>query len=93
MIWEGGEIRFRGKSYPADSVVPLFIYPNPLNPERYIVLNSAFTFRGFGSNATQVPMLPDYAFVDVRTPATTVAPGKVIEAGFFDEQWGLGRQD
>ncbi len=91
--WEGQQISFKGERYDSEFVVPLVIYPNPLNPDRYIVLNSAFTFRGFGSNATQVPMLPDYAFVDVRTPASSLAPGKVIEAGFFDEHWGMGRQD
>ena len=87
VAWEGQSIRFGNERFPAAHVVPLFIYPNPLNPRRYVVLNSGFTFRGFGSNATQVPMLPDYALVDVRTPATSLEPGKVIEAGFFDEAW------
>ena len=50
--------------------VPVMIYPNPLNPGKYVVINSGFTFRGFGSNATQVPRLPDYAVIDARTRAS-----------------------
>ena len=49
---------------------PIAIYPNPLNPERYVVLNSGFTFREYAylNNARQVPKLPDWAVVDLRTP-------------------------
>jgi len=67
------------------------ISPNPLNPKRYVVLNSSFTFRDYAylNNARQVPMLPDWAVVDLRTPANAVWPGKVVEAGFYDEAWKL----
>ena len=65
------------------------IYPNPLNPNRYIVLNSGFTFREYDylNNARQVPKLPDWAVVDVNTPPSSRWPGKVAEAGFFGERW------
>ena len=85
--WHEGQVLIAGQAYDRTKVVPSFVYPNPLNPNRYIVINSGFTFRGFGSNATQVPMLPDYALVDVRTPADLNVPGKVVKAGFFDERW------
>ena len=85
--WDNGRILFAGHVYDGTNIVPSFVYPNPLNPNRYIVINSGFTFRGYGSNATQVPMLPDYAFVDVRTPADQSVPGKIVEAGFFNEHW------
>jgi hypothetical protein len=67
------------------------IYPNPLNPKRYVVLNSSFTFREFAylNNARQVPMLPDWAIVDLRSPATSQFPGKVVAADFFGEKWEL----
>jgi dienelactone hydrolase len=89
--WEDERIRFAGLDWERETVVPLLVYPNPLNPGRYVVLNSGFTFRGYGSNATQVPMLPDYAFVDTRTPADTNVPGAVVHAGFFDETWKVAR--
>ncbi len=69
--------------------VPLLIYPNPLNTNRYVVLNSGFTFREYDylNNARQTPKLPDWALVDVREGATYQAPGIVKAAGFFDESW------
>lgn len=70
------------------------IYPNPLNPEKYVVLNSGFTFREFDylNNARQIPKLPDYAIVDTTTPPDERYPGRIAAAGFFDEQWGLSRE-
>ena len=69
--------------------MPVLIYPNPLNPKRYVVLNSGFTFREYDylNNARQVPKLPDYALVDVNVPVSSRAPGGIVAAGFFDEQW------
>ena len=68
---------------------PILIYPNPLNPNRYVVTNSSFTFREYAylNNARQVPMLPDWAVVDLTTPPGNVWPGKIADANFFDEQW------
>lgn len=69
----------------------VMIHPNPLNPDRYVVLNSGVTFRGLGSNADQTPKLPDWAVIDVTQPITDKAPGGVTAAGFFDERWELAR--
>jgi hypothetical protein len=89
--WTKDAVVVGDKSYMADTHVPLLIYPNPLNPKRYIVLNSSFTYREYDylNNARQVPKLPDYAVVDVTSPVTSRAPGKVVFAGFFDESWKL----
>lgn len=67
------------------------IYPNPENPAKYVVLNSSFTFRDYAylNNARQVPMLPDWAIVDLTTPPNAVWPGEIVEANFFDENWQL----
>jgi hypothetical protein len=56
------------------------------------VLNSGFTFREHAdmSNALQIPMLPDWAVVDIRTPPNDDWPGKMAAADFFDEEWQLG---
>ena len=65
------------------------IYPNPLNPEKYIVFNSGFTYREYDylNNARQVPKLPDWAIIDIRQPASPRWPGGIAQAGFFDEKW------
>lgn len=71
------------------SQVPILIYPNPLNPERYVVLNSGFTFResDYLTNSRQVPRLPDWAVIDITTPPDGKQPGRIVDAGFFDERW------
>jgi hypothetical protein len=87
--WDAKSLTFRGKIYDAKHHAPLLIFPNPLNPARYVVLNSGIDFRadGYGNNALQTPKLPDWAIVDLRTPPGPRWPGKIVEAGFFDERW------
>ncbi len=89
--WTAEGIAAGGDRYPSDTHVPILIYPNPLNPNRYIVLNSGFTFREFDylNNARQIPKLPDWAVVDTRTPPDDRYPGKIVQAGFFDEDWSM----
>ena len=67
------------------------IYPNPLNPEKYIVINSGPTFREAHdrTNSLQNPKLPDWAVLDVSTAPNGDSAGKVLQAGFFDEYWQL----
>ena len=88
--WTAAGVAVGNKTYPPGHV-PLLIYPNPLNPARYIVLNSGFTFREFEAlnNARQVPKLPDWAIIDTATPPDAYAPGKIAAAGFFSEDWKL----
>jgi hypothetical protein len=89
--WGADGVKLDGSSYSADHHVALLICPNPLNPRRYVVLNSGCTFREYDylNNARQIPKLPDFAVVDVRTPPNSRWPGKVVTAGFFDENWSL----
>lgn len=77
------------KAPTTNKQIPVLIYPNPLNPDRYVVVNSGFTYRQYDylNNARQVPKLPDWAVVDTSFPTTSRYPGKIIEAGFFDEMW------
>jgi hypothetical protein len=79
------------QKFDAAHHVPILIYPNPLNPKRYLVLNSSFTYREYDylNNARQTPKLPDWAIVDVRTPPNSRWPGKIVAADFFDEEWKL----
>jgi hypothetical protein len=65
-----------------NDTAPVFIYPNPLNPSKYVVVNSGFTWHDYmsGSNAHHTPKLPDWAVV-------RVADSSVKDQGFFDESW------
>jgi hypothetical protein len=89
--WDNRSLTLGTKSVDASTHLPLLIYPNPLNPGRYIVLNSGPTFREADdrTNSLQNPKLPDWAIVDVTTKPDDKSPGKVVDAGFFDENWKL----
>lgn len=88
--WSKQTLSANGVAHDAAGHMPVLIFPNPLNPERYVVLNSGFTYREYAylNNARQVPMLPDWAVIDLSEPPNTVRPGRVADAGFFDERWG-----
>jgi len=89
--WNKEKLVFNGQAYDASHHVPILIFPNPLNPDGYVVLNSGMDFRNdaYGSNARQTPKLPDWAILDLNTPPGPRWPGRIVEAGFFDERWRL----
>ena len=89
--WNDKELIFNRKTYDASDHAPILIFPNPLNREHYVVINSGIDFRAdaYGSNARQTPKLPDYAIVDLNTPPGRRWPGKIVDAGFFNESWEL----
>ena len=68
----------------------IMIYPNPLNPTRYVLLNSSTTVKGMGNIKklyNRWVMLPDYvvfnnAFVEEGWKG-------YLAAGFFDKNWQL----
>ncbi|QDU28350.1 Putative esterase [Anatilimnocola aggregata] len=83
------------EKYDAATHVPVMIYPNPLDknnwPPKYVVLNSGLTFREAHdkTNSQQNPKLPDWAMIDLTQVPDASAPGKIVNAGFFDEKWEL----
>jgi len=87
--WTKDKLVANGKTYDAGIHVPVLVYPNPLNPKRYIVINSSFTYREYDylNNARQVAKLPDWAVIDLRQPKNSRAPGGIADAGFFGEAW------
>jgi hypothetical protein len=89
--WKDGSLEVLGKSYASSQHVPVLIYPNPLNPKRYVVLNSSFTFREYDylNNARQTSKLPDWAILDVSKPGNARVPAEIVTAGFFGEHWEL----
>ena len=89
--WTVESIAAGDRSFDAGQHALIAIYPNPLNPKKYVVLNSSFTYREYDylNNARQVSKLPDWAIVDVRTAPNSRFPGKVVAADFFDERWQL----
>lgn len=89
--WTATGIVVGKEHFSPETHAAILIYPNPLNPNKYVVLNSGFTFReaDYLSNARQTPKLPDFAVADLTTPPDGRFAGKIVAAGFFDEDWGL----
>lgn len=87
--WDADGVQVGKQQFAGSDNALVMISPNPANPERYVVLNSGFTFREYDylNNARQTPKLPDWAVIDTRQPITSRGPSGVLDAGFFDEAW------
>lgn len=86
--WTQGEIRL-GKRAWKPGTVPVLVFPNPLNPARYIVINSGHTWTREhldGTNALLTPKLPDWAMLRPTGDPVEKRP-EVLAAGYFDERW------
>lgn len=84
LSWTRNEVKLGG-TFGANNHIPVLIAPNPLNPLRYVVLNSGHTFGAdafAGTNALLYPRLGDFGVLGVggSTPEVKVS-------GFFDEDW------
>lgn len=93
--WQDETLQIGGRQFQADRHVPAMIYPNPLNPRKYIVFNSGLTFReGHDrTNSLQNPKLPDWAVIDITQDPDETAPGRIAAADFFDEQWHVSKRN
>ena len=88
--WTKEKITAHGQDYSTIGHLPALIYPLAGKNINYIVLNSGPTWREAHSktNSLQNPKLPDWAILDITSPPTPEAAGKVLDAGFFNEAWG-----
>jgi predicted esterase len=81
--WTAEGLKVAGQDYDVAANLPVLIYPNPLNPNRYVVINSGHTFgetEFLGTNALLFPRLGDWAVLSTADEST-------VAAGLFDEQW------
>jgi hypothetical protein len=81
-----------GERFESEKHLPALIYPNPLNPKRYVVLNSGHTFHTpefRGTNALLFPRLGDFAVVRPVPTEKDPAAIEVMKDGIFDEAWNI----
>ena len=93
--WTKDEIEFAGKKYKASEHVPVMIFPNPLSPYKYVVLNTGHTFPSGDytkTNALLFPRLGDYAILRMTPTAKDAAAYEVATAGLFDEFWRVEKK-
>ena len=90
LTWTKDAVVFAGHKVPSADHLPVLIYPSPLNPGRYVVLNSGHTFHEpefRGTNALLFPRLGDFALLKVGGSKDTPLKREVIVAGLFDDFW------
>lgn len=88
--WTKDEIQMAGKTVKSGEHVPVLIYPSPLNPQHYIVLNSGHTFHEAdyrGTNALLYPRWGDYALLRLAPQENDPLAVDVVTAGLFDDAW------
>jgi hypothetical protein len=87
LTWSRQSVTLGGQTFPANGNFPALIYPNPLNPAKYVVLNTGLTINDRGYNGDYgTPEWGDYAIVKVKPGA---AVPDLVTAGLFDESWQL----
>ncbi len=90
LTWSKESVVVAGQTFAAAEHVPVLIYPSPLNNERYVVLNSGYTFGAAefkGTNALLYPRLGDFAVLRPAADNKGTPAAEVKGAGLFDEFW------
>jgi hypothetical protein len=91
--WTKDKLTVAGKTFAAANHAPLLIYPNPLNPSKYVVVNSGHTFHAEdfkGTNALLYPRFGDFAVLRVAGKGPPLTVEQVELNGLFDETWTTG---
>lgn len=90
--WTKDKITIDDKTYDTQNHGVVLIYPNPLNPDRYVVINSGHTmhekdFRA--SNSWLFPKLGDIAIIQFQKTKSGSFENKTVWAELFDSNWNL----
>ncbi len=96
IMWTRGKVTIGGREFSAADHLPVLIYPNPLNPRRYVVINSGHTFNEEdfrGTNALLYPRLGDFAILKIEKNADSRVGASVpVHVGLFDDDWRAPHQ-
>jgi hypothetical protein len=83
-----GSSKFEGRTKAA-----AFIYPNPLNPDRYVTIYTGVSTEALYYVNHLPDMLPDYVVFDGSSWATKngriLDSREILTAGFFDGNWAI----
>lgn len=90
--WTKSELVVAGKTYDPQTHAAVLVFPNPLNPHKYVVINSGHTFHETefrGSNATLYPRLGDIAVLKFSRQSSGAYAEEATWADVFDAGWNL----
>lgn len=93
--WTTNELLANGKKYNPAKQGLAMIYPNPLQPNRYIVINSGHTFHTpqfEASNAQLYPRLGDFAILDITKDDKGSYKETIDYAVLFNGGWQFPEQ-
>ena len=89
--WEESAVVFGGRRFEGRSVGISFIYPNPLSPERYVLVHAGVTRRGTWLSAWFPRWVPDFLVYDegigAQRGGRLMDGRKVLAGGYFDRSW------
>lgn len=82
------------QKFSARDHLPVLICPNPLQPTRYVVLNSGHSFHSVdfrGTNALLFPRLGDWAVLQINAAQPDDVADRPAALGLFDAMWKPAR--
>ena len=88
--WDRESFTFQGKTYPTQDHALVMIRPNPLNPRKYVVINTGMTMheKDFqASNSWLFPKLGDWAILRFQQNDAGGFDESLVDAGIFDSHW------
>jgi len=93
--WTRESLQIGARQWSSDEHLPQMIYPNPLNPAKYVVINSGFTVRDVDFRASNSWLFPKLGDIAVRRIANRVVEPEiddwsdVVWADTFNSFWQL----
>lgn len=93
--WTKETLKINGEEYDPNTHTVVMVFPNPLNPKKYVVLNSGHTFHADafeGTNALLYPRLGDIAVLKRSEDGKGGFKEETAWAGLFDSRWELPKE-
>lgn len=90
LVWTTETLTYQGQEYSTKDHCVVLIFPNPLNPERYVVINSGMTMHEAdfkASNSWLFPKLGDHALIQFAPDKDQGFRENVLKAGLYDANW------
>jgi hypothetical protein len=85
--WTRESVTLGTQTFSAADHFPALIYPNPLHPSKYVVLNTGLTITDREYNGDYgMPQWGDYAIVKVKDGSDVP---DLVQAGLFNEAWQM----
>jgi len=96
--FKNNSILIDNKSFTGNDMGTSFIYPNPINPEKYVVVLGGISWRGIFGITKRIGTDFDYVIFDSKTLGISTfqtnlsIDGTQQLCGFFDQNWQISEQ-